>query len=142
MRSLLLLLPLCLLGCGGEGGNGGPVQSAANTWAGTWGAPSSQLTPPPGDTGTFNLTITGTSVVGTCFNEGKNETGTVSGTLVNGQLKATVDYPVSPDWTITPVYQSPLGVSSTTIQGNVFVKTEEYNRTIHGYLTRIVLHRQ
>lgn len=142
MRKLLLLACVCLIGCGGSGGGG--TQPPAGHFTGTWGAVNEQVTPPPGDSGTFDLTINGIQVEGTCHNTGKNETGNVSGTFQNGLFDLVVDYPTSDDWEITnrpPPYEQ-LSVSGSRIQGTVQVATEEYNRTIHSFPTKIVLNRQ
>lgn len=145
MRIRLFALGMCVIvaGCGGSGGGGNG--SLSGTFSGSWATPSPQLVPPPGDSGIFTLTVDGTSVSGICFNQGKNETGAVSGVLEDGRLSGIVDYPVSKDWTLRPISRNPLRVSASKIEGNIWVDSEEYNRsdrTVHGYIARLDLSRQ
>lgn len=100
---------------------------------------NSNLVPPPGETGTLTLSLEADGdVSGSCFNQGKNETGVVSGRIVKGVFNLTVDYPSALDWTIT----GPANITPSGITGNVYVNTEEYNRTAHVYYTKIELGRQ
>jgi hypothetical protein len=135
MWRLALLALIC--GCGGSGGAG--TQDVVGTFSGPWGAMNQNLTPPPGDSGTLTLTLEADGyVTGTCFNQGKNETGVVTGRIVKGVFDLDVDYPNATDWTIT----GPVPKQGSDIRGNVYVNTEEYNRTVHVFYTRIDLVRQ
>jgi hypothetical protein len=135
MWRLALLAVVC--GCGGSGGSG--TQDVVGAFSGPWRAMNSKFVPPPGEEGSLSLTLGADGdVTGTCFNEGKNETGVVSGRIVNGVFNLAVDYPTVTDWTIT----GPVPRDGQDIRGNVYVNTEEYNRTVHVFYTYIDLVRQ
>lgn len=135
MRYLLICCALMAIGCGGSGGgSGSPLEG---NYTGTWGGVFGQI-PPPGDSGTLNLTVSESGVVtGSCLNSGSSETGTVTGTIkANGDVQMDVDYPVRPD---VEIY----GNLEPDLSGDrLFFATEEFSRTIHVYLTAVNLERQ
>jgi hypothetical protein len=130
-----LLLACCaiLVGCGGSGGGGSTSPIAQ--WNGTWGGP----TPPPGDTGTLNIEIEADGdIAGTAHNNGRNENGSISGSIApDGKFSFVIDYP-SHDCEVHGTF---------TPDGNAYnsrwaARSEEYNRTIHLYSFWVNLHRQ
>jgi hypothetical protein len=129
MRSLLLVsCGFLLMGCGGSGGGGTtpPPPPVTGEWAGTWGGP----TPPPGDTGTLNIEIEADGdITGTAHNNGRNEDGTITGSIgQDGEFSFVIDYP-SHDCEVLGTF-APIGTSH---EDKWRSRSEEYNRTVHIY---------
>lgn len=129
----LILLSLFVVGCGGSGGG----QSLAGHWTGTLSNRGGDQ-PPPGDTGTFNLNISGSgAVTGTYHNVGRDDDANVTGTIKDGIVDLLFDYPSRPDWTSESFEGFSQGPSFLNF--TLRINSEEQNRTVHVYGAKVSL---
>lgn len=137
---LSALSALVLAGCAGSGGG------SDNSWSGSVESIPSGL-PIPGGSGDFALSIVGEQVSGTCTISSRWETGSVSGTIANGILNMSIDFPTSKDWVVRADarYQN-VSFGPSSVSGQVFVDSEEFvgaaPLTVHVYLGQIDIARE
>lgn len=139
MRWSLFLALGFLAGCGGSGGGGGttpPPTDLTGTWSGNW---DGGAVPPPGTEGTLTVTVEADGdLTGTVFNQGKNETGQISGTIQpNGYFDFVIDYP-----SIDCEVNGRMLASGPQMVNTWHLGSEEQTRTIYRYLFHVQLIKQ